>query len=278
MRRGFVSQMGMDRDAVLERAETLGFEFVELLMDGEDARGNVEDAFVDRLAAAPVDVLVHLPWGGFDLGSPHEHVRAGAVREYEAYLDLLGRFDAEKAVIHGSASAWRAAWPDEIARDRLFESLRHLDGYAADRGVELAVENVPGGALPTPAFDELLAATDANLTLDTGHARIDGLDDGEIVSFVSEHRDRITHVHCNDVRGASDEHLPFGAGFVDFEAILGALAGREPAATLSLEVYTLDWEYIETSRRRLDAVLAAIGERDGTNGVAGSDGSGGASR
>ncbi|MFB6192484.1 MAG: sugar phosphate isomerase/epimerase family protein [Haloarculaceae archaeon] len=279
MRRGFVSQLGMDRDAVLQRAEALGFEFVELLMDGDDDRAGVDEAFVDRLRGAPVDVLVHLPWSGFDIGSPHEHVREGAVREYEAYLDLIERFDAEKAVIHGSTGAWRAAWPDGIARERLFESLRHLDGYAADRGIELAVENVPGGALPTTGFDELLSATDANVTLDTGHARIDGLDDDGIVALVEDHRDRITHVHLNDVRGASDEHLPFGAGFVDFEAILGALADREPAPTLSLEVYTLDWGYVETSKRRLDAVLDAVAGgtygADGADGADGPDGRGG---
>lgn len=274
MRRGFVSQLGMDRDAVLRRAEGLGFEFVELLMDGDDARANVDDAVVDRLRGAPVDVLVHLPWSGFDIGSPHEHVREGAVREYEAYLDLIERFDAEKAVIHASSGAWRAAWPDDRARERLFASLRHLDGYAADRGVELAVENVPGGACSTEDFEELLTATDANVTLDTGHARIDGLDDDGIVAFVEDHRDRIAHVHCNDVRGASDEHLPLGAGFLDFEAILGALAGREPAPTLSIEAYTLDWGYVETSKRRLDAVLDTVaGGTDGGDGTGGADGS-----
>ena len=275
MRTGFVTQMGMTREEVLERAAALDVEFVELLMDGEDARANVDDAFVDRLAAAPVDVLVHLPWGGFDVASPHEHVRAGAIREYEAYLDLLERFDAEKAVLHASSGAWRAAWPDEGARERLFASIRHLDGYAADCGVELAVENVPGGACSTNDFDELLSATDANVTLDTGHARIDDRDDDGIVAFVKDHRDRITHVHLNDVRGPSDEHLPFGAGFLDFEAIIGALAGREPAPTLSLEVYTLDWGYLETSKRRLDAVLEAVtGERDGTGDSDGSNATG----
>lgn len=275
MRTGFVSQMGMTRDAVLERAAALDFAFVEIMMDGENARGNVDDAFVDRLAAAPVDVLVHLPFGGFDVASPHEHVRAGAIREYEAYLDLIERFDAEKAVLHASSGAWRAAWPDEVARERLFASIRHLDGYAADRAVELAVENVPGGACSTNEFDELLAATEANVTLDTGHARIDDRDSDGIVAFVEDHRDRITHVHCNDVRRGSDEHLPFGAGFLDFEAILGALAGRDPAPTLSLEVYTLDWGYVETSKRRLDAVLEAIDDEDGPDGSGGADGAAG---
>jgi sugar phosphate isomerase/epimerase len=92
------------------------------------------------------------------------------------------------------------------------------------------------------------------MTLDTGHARVSGLDSAEIASFVGEHADRISHFHLNDTRGPSDEHLPFGAGTIDFEVIFDALPD-DWEGTMSLEVFTLDFDYIGASKERLDALL-----------------------
>lgn len=258
MQTGFVSQLGMDRSVVLDRAVAMGCDYVELMLEGANARNQLDAEAVDELQGAPVDLLVHLPFRGFDLGSPHEHIRSGTLREYEATLDLIEQFGAQKAVIHGESSAWAPAWPATQTRERIFDSLRQLNESARARGVELAVENIPGGALSTNEFGEFFAQTGANATFDTGHARIDGLANEDLVAFAEAHRDRITHLHLNDVRNPQDEHLPFGAGMVDFESLLTVLANRTPPPTLSLEVFTLDWEYLEMSKRRLDEVLGRI--------------------
>lgn len=261
MQTGFVSQLGMDRSVLLDQAVAMECDYVELMLEGANARSQLDAEAVDELRGAPVDLLVHLPFRGFDLGSPHAHVRSGTLREYEATLELIEQFGARKAVIHGESSAWAPAWPATQTRERIFESLRQLNESATDHGVELAVENIPGGVLSTNEFGEFFAQTRANATLDTGHARIDGLGNDELVAFAEAHRDRITHLHLNDVRNPQDEHLPFGAGSVDFESLLTVLSQRHPAPTLSLEVFTHDWEYLETSKRRLEEVLAQI---DGT--------------
>lgn len=256
-RRGFVTQLGMDHAEAVEFAGAEGFDFVELMLDGAGDHRRLADRGdeVRRwVADADVDLLVHLPFGSVDLGTPLSHVREGSITELVAAVETAAELGAEKAVCHASTGAWRPAWDDADVREALFDSVRRLDERGRELGVEVCVENVPRGVFTTHDFPALFDATDASMTLDTGHARMDGRDSGGIASFVDDHADRISHVHLNDTRGPSDEHLPFGAGTLDFEAILGAFPD-DWEGTLSLEVYTLEYDYVAASREHLDALL-----------------------
>ncbi|WP_254663382.1 sugar phosphate isomerase/epimerase [Haladaptatus sp. W1] len=163
-------------------------------------------------------------------------------------------FGATKGVVHASSSAWKPACDAEEIGSNVVESVNALDEFARERDFELCVENIPDGWFSVHDFDGLFAETDASMTLDTGHARMDGLDSGDIAAFVERHGDRISHFHLNDTRRAKDEHLPFGAGTLDFRAIFDALPD-DWEGTLSLEVFTLDYGYIETSKAYLDELL-----------------------
>lgn len=258
VRTGFVTQLEMDHLEAIEAATEYGFNFVELMMDGRGERRTLAER-ADEIAAdlddGGLDLLVHLPFGGIDLGSPFEHVREGAVQETRAHVNLAAEMGAEKAVVHPDSAAWSPAWETDDLHAAVVESVRELDAHAADRGVELCAENIPRSVMRTHEFPTLFDETDVSMTLDTGHARMDGRDSAGIASFVERYGDRIRHFHLNDTRQASDEHLPFGAGNIDFRRIFDALpAGWD--GTLSLEVFTNDYGYIETSKRRLDAVLA----------------------
>jgi sugar phosphate isomerase/epimerase len=55
---------------------------------------------------------------------------------------------------------------------------------------------------------------------------------------------------------ADDEHLPFGSGTIDFDRIFDSLRDADWTGTLSLEVFTLDYDYVATSLDRLDRALA----------------------
>jgi sugar phosphate isomerase/epimerase len=252
---GFVTQQGMDHGEALAAAGHYGFDFVELMMDGAGSASRLDrETIREGLDAEGLDLLVHLPFGGFDLGSPHDPVREAAVDGLRMHLDLASDLGARKAVVHPDSHAWGAAWDQSTIRDRVVDSIGTLDAYAADRRVELCAENIPHSAFRTHEFDRLLEATEASMTLDTGHARIDGRDAGGIASFVEDHADRISHVHLNDTRGTRDEHLPFGAGTIDFDRVFGSFP-PDWDGTLSLEVYTLNYHYVGTSKRRLDELF-----------------------
>ncbi|SEO98424.1 Sugar phosphate isomerase/epimerase [Halogranum amylolyticum] len=254
---GFVTQMGMSHETVFEVAADHGFDFVEVMMDGADERTRLaarSDEFRSSLTTHDLDLLVHLPFGGVDLGSPFEHVRAGSVRELAAAVDTAATLGAEKAVVHPTTGAWSPAWDARGLRENVVDSLRTLDEHASEAGVELCAENVPRSVFRTHEFSELLRETDVSMTLDTGHARMDGRDSAGIAAFAERFGDRIGHLHLNDTRQAKDEHLPFGAGDIDFPAVFDAL-GDDWTGTLSLEVFTHDVDYLGVSKRRLAALL-----------------------
>jgi sugar phosphate isomerase/epimerase len=253
---GFVTQQGMDRREAIERGGDLGFDYVELMMDGPSERSRLDDASGEVRTAlddAGLDLAVHLPFGGIDIGSPFDHLREGSIREIEAALDVAADLGAEKAVLHASTNAWRAAWDPADLRPILAESIRRLDAAGREEGVEICVENIARGAISTRDFPDLLEATDARMTLDTGHARVDGYDSEGTARFAADHADRISHLHLNDTRRPRDEHLPFGSGTIDFARIFDGLGDWR--GTLSLEVFTLDFDYVATSKERLDALL-----------------------
>lgn len=256
VRRGFVTQVGMDYREAFERAEAFGLDFVEVMMDGAHERTRLAgetDRVAERADDHGIDLVVHLPFA-LDIASPFEHVREGAVRELRAAIETAVDCGAEKGVVHAGTSAWPPAWEHDELHEHLFVSVRELDGFARGRDFEVCVENLPGEFFPAGSFPRLFAGTDASMTLDTGHARMNGFGSAEMATFLDTHRDRVSHLHLNDTRRAKDEHLPFGAGTIDFERVLEPL-GENWSGTLSLEVFTLDWRYVETSVRRLDELF-----------------------
>ncbi|MDY6769907.1 MAG: sugar phosphate isomerase/epimerase family protein [Candidatus Nanohaloarchaea archaeon] len=256
IRKGFVTQTGMDLDEAIRRADEYGFDFVEVMMDGATHRGALEadaDTLRDALDDAGVALMVHLPFS-VDIGSPHEHVRHGSEEELRSCIETAASLGAEKAVMHASSEAWSAAWDDEDIRDRILQGVRELDGAAVDHGVEVCVENIPGGFFTIDDFPQLFRETEAAMCLDTGHARIDGLDGDDLGDFAAAHRDRISHVHVNDTRLDEDDHVPFGAGNYDFEPLFDELRDGW-TGTLSLEVFTPTWDYIAVSKEQLDQLI-----------------------
>jgi sugar phosphate isomerase/epimerase len=259
VRTGFVTQRWMDRERALAWAGDHGFDYVEILMDGDDCREQLEPAAPDVRAAAErmeLDLAVHLPFP-MDIGSPHEHAREGALREQEACLALAGELGAEKAVLHPESGAWSAAWSHEQVRPHVDDAVRRLTTYGADRGVEICAENLFDKPYTIHEMDRLLERTDVSMTLDTGHARVEGADEEAVASFLETWGDRVSHVHLNDTRRPYDEHLPFGAGDIDFRTELGAL-GEDWTGTLSLEVFTPNFDFLAISKERLDDLLASL--------------------
>jgi sugar phosphate isomerase/epimerase len=254
IRRGFVTQVGMGYEKAFGRADAFGLDFVELMMDGDHERTRLDAAAVrDSAAESDIDLAVHLPFA-LDIASPFEHVREGALRELLVAIETAANCGAEKGVVHASTSAWSPAWGHADLREYLLDSVRELDEFADEHDFEICVENIPGEFFPAERFPRLFDETGASMTFDTGHARMNGMDSGEMADFLDANGERVSHLHLNDTRRPADEHLPFGAGTLDFETILEPLQ-QNWTGTLSIEAFTLDWGYIETSVERLDALL-----------------------
>ena len=258
VRTGYVTQTHTGvvpwRDAVSEGAR-IGFDHVELYMDGATERTTLDPEAVGSLVEEEgLDLLVHLPFADLDIGTPRDRIREAALDEHRACIDAAEAMDAEKAVLHASSHASPPEWTFDEIQPHLLRSVRELDDYAADCGVEICVENLPSVRFTVHDFETVFAETDASMTFDTGHARVDGMDADDMAGFLDEHSDRVSHVHVNDARGPRDEHVPTGSGTTDFETALEPL--REGwTGTVSAEVYTFDFDYLELSAEKLRGYL-----------------------
>jgi sugar phosphate isomerase/epimerase len=253
---GFVTSVASALEPQLRFAGEGEFDYVEVLMDGPHTHERLASkaATIEQsLDEHGLDLLVHLPFPT-DIGSPYEPVRTGAVDTQQTCLNVAAELGAEKAVLHPESSAWSVAWDDAELREYIDGSVADLTAYGAARNVEICAENIFESPYTIEHIDELLAATNASLTLDTGHARVTGYDATETAAFVADHADRISHVHLNDTRRPADEHLPFGAGNLDFEPIFDAFPS-DWCGTLSLEVGTQALDYLRESRSQLGQFL-----------------------
>lgn len=125
-----------------------------------------------------------------------------------------------------------------LAPDALVCAIERVNDAVArcrDRGVGVVFHHHAATYFETlPETEALLAATDVGICFDTGHAAVGGTDPVELARLCGR---RIEHVHLKDVDGellgrvqrgelgleeAWDDGLfcPFGAGIVDFRAVL----------------------------------------------------------
>jgi sugar phosphate isomerase/epimerase len=238
-------------------ADEQDLDFVELLMEGRGAPTTLEAEREELLDAMPtgLDVVMHLPFGGVDVGSPLSAVRAGARDQLRDAIDLTAAFGGTKAVYHADTFVRPEVWDDAAVWPHVVESVAQLHRYGRDAGVTVCVENVPGPFVSIEEFPALLAATSAPITVDTGHAAVSGLDDDALAAFLADHGDRVGHLHLNDVRGATDEHLPVGMGDTDFAALFDALPA-DWSGTATVEAMIADEEAVALGVQRLRSLLA----------------------
>lgn len=250
---------GPPTDAV-HAANDLSVDFVELTMNDYPPSRLREEAgrIMDAADEAGVDLVVHLPHGGEDhmVGSSDDDTRDRSIAQFQTSLEAAASIGATKAVIHVDAAAHRLLLEVD-RRDELVRVVNDLATDAARHGIDLCVENMRGMNRRRLCPDDvarLARETAGSMTLDTGHARTVGYSDRDIVDFLDRHGDVVSHVHLNDTRGSTDDHLPFGAGTTDFRSLFAALPDAW-SGTFALEVNVPTYDYVAVSVDRLTSVL-----------------------
>lgn len=264
VRTGYLPAPGLDYERGARYAERFDLDFVEVYAEGDPWRDGVvadPESAREYREEYDLDLLAHLPFP-LDVGSPIPEVREGALEALDRYVAEAAARGVEKGTLHLSVVSARAANEDDAdALPRLIDAADEAATIGRDHGVEVCVENLFGHVAGMETLERVLDETDASMTLDTGHAILDGWTEAEIAEFVADHPDRVSHVHCNDNRatnpnvGDHDEHLPFGTGTVDFETILEPLETTDWEPTLSMEILTWDERNVGESARRLREIV-----------------------
>lgn len=229
------------------RLERFGYEAIELV--GEPDRYSTDE--IDRLSSQHgIAVTSVLGWciagiPGRDMATPDEGERAAALEYGRACVDLAAAVGASYLIVI-PAPAGRTA-PVGDPRDQLsyekayqrewdnaVDSVRQTAAYAADRGVELAVEPINRyesflvtNLEQTFRFIEDVAADNVHVHLDTFHMNLEEPDPAEAVSRAGE---QLVNMHLAD----SNREAP-GRGHMDFAGILDALRQLDYQGVLMLE-------------------------------------------
>ena len=230
-------------------ASPAAFDFVELGVGaGSLPPESIDPERLDR-ALAGRDLLVHLPYSQL-LASYAPEVNDAIVAYQRRLLEATGSLGAEKAGINATS----ADRDDVEFRDVAAEQLRRVADAGREAGVEVVVENVGHHhrGLQLSVLGEIARETDTPVCFDVGHAYMEG-DNAAIRRFLRRHADRVSHLHCHDVRRRGDTHVPVGAGEVDYDLVSAELDGFD--GTVALEVFTDDDALLRDSAERVAGYL-----------------------
>ena len=253
---------------LLEEVESLGnmgFDYLEVAMDPPQGHhrviGAIEKDFIKALERSKLSVVCHLPTflSSADLT---ESLRSASLDEVFASLELAARLQTLKVVLHPGHAAGLGRFVMEKVKENGLKSLDAIVAKAHELGLCLCLENMfPRGhwlVRPEDFRDVLDSFPSLYLTLDTGHAHMADPKDNLALEFVKNFSHRIGHVHASDNFGVEDNHLPIGAGTIDFLPLVRALKSKGYNDTITLEVFSRDRDYVKISRQKMEEMFLGV--------------------
>jgi sugar phosphate isomerase/epimerase len=240
----------------IEWIAAMGLGFIDLTLEPPLAASWKVDPVVIRrtLERHGLGVVGHTAFY-LPIASGIEEIRRASLQELRRCVDVFAALGAR----------WMNVHPDRHApmHDRGFfigkniETLRELLPDAAERGVGLMVENLPGDFNTAREMGELLEPLpDLGLHLDVGHANLLVVQ-STVEDLLSAYAGRLRHVHLHDNKGGSaDLHLPLGTGTVDVRQAVRLLKSHRYDGTITLEVFTPDPHHLAYSRDLLQRIWA----------------------
>lgn len=248
----------------LEEVGAMGFDYVELTMDPPEATPQKilaqKRSIKEILDRYRLGILGHLPtfvWTS-DL---YESLRKVSLQENFNALETGAELGIQKMVLHPGFITGLGKLLLDRAKGYALESIEAILKRSNQLGLTLCLENMFPQAhfFSQPAeFQSVFEAfPESRLALDIGHANLGG-GRNKSSEFIQRYGYRIAHVHANDNFGKEDNHLPIGAGIIDFERILKELKDAQYHDTMTLEVFSRDRDYLKISKEKIKRMWEAL--------------------
>ena len=246
----------------VEALGALGFDYLEMTMDAPFAQHSVVSEQKTELGRVlkrfGMDLVCHLPTF-VSTADLTDAIREASIQETLKSMQTAAELGAEKTVLHPSFIHGLGPMLPDLARQHSMVAMDRLLQEAERLQLRVCVENMFPRSFSLVRPEDFDAVFDrfpnASLTLDTGHAHIEGGTE-RILAFIKRFPGRIGHVHASDNRGHNDDHLPMGAGTIDFGKVVKALKEIGYDETITLEVFTTDREYLLISRNKLERMFS----------------------
>jgi sugar phosphate isomerase/epimerase len=249
----------------LEAISELGFDYLELTMDPPQAHYSIIRQQKKRLLKAldrkKMELVCHLPSFVYTADLTHG-LREASLNEVIKSLEVAAELGCLKAVLHPSYIMGLGIFVMDQSREYALESLNAIMEKADQLDLLLCLENLfpkVHSLMEPEDFAEIFVKfPNLKMTLDTGHAHIQDPEGKRAIKFIERFPDKIEHIHVSDNLGEEDNHLPVGAGTVNFHGIVKALKGIGYNDTITLEVFSKDRDYLKISRNKIAAMFATL--------------------
>jgi sugar phosphate isomerase/epimerase len=242
----------------------LGFDYLELAMDPPEAHWETlrqeRGAIREALDHYGMGLVCHLPTfvHTADLTAS---IREASRHEVDQALIVASELGAEKVVLHPSFVGGLGRSVPDLVRRYALESLDAIARQATAWGSRICLENLFDRLTPFSTIQEFEAIFERwpqlAMTIDVGHAFIDGRGMAHVLDLIRVFGDRLGHVHISDNLGRRDDHLAVGDGDINFRVLISALQRIAYDDTITLEIFTEDRFDLVRSREALQALMGS---------------------
>jgi sugar phosphate isomerase/epimerase len=239
-------KLGIMNDPRLDLLEEIkwvaenGFDYIDLTIEPLRAYEVDVDHIWSALKAFNLDAIGHTnPF----LPSifPIQSIRNVCLDEFKKYIDIFARLGINDAPFLSDE--------DKIKANISF--LRKITRLCKPRGITLMFENYIAPFDSPKVFERILREVpELKIHLDVGHCNINQ-PENLTGAFFRKFGSKIVHVHLSDNKGKNDDHLPLGCGNIDWEEIIRIMKRYSFDASITLEVFSRDRDYLLLSRDKL---------------------------
>ena len=246
----------------LKDIAALGFDYLELTLDPPRAHyatiRQEMNSILSILASQSMDIICHLPTF-VSTADLTDSIREASLLEMFNSLEVAAELGSRKVVLHPGHISGLGVYVEEIALAHANNSLTAIIDHAQTLGLSVCLENMfPKCRFfikPADFVEMLQRFPDLKLTLDTGHANIGNPGGRRILEFIEKFGHRIGHLHVSDNFGERDDHIPLGAGNIDFVKIVSELKQCGYDDTATFEIFSENRRELKNSRDRFDRIF-----------------------
>ncbi|MEM3563949.1 MAG: sugar phosphate isomerase/epimerase family protein [Candidatus Jordarchaeaceae archaeon] len=215
---------------------------------------------LDTFSTYNLERLAHTPTF-VDICNFYDGLREASVQETIKAINAARELEVRILTVHPGFRF--PLLPKEKAYQNTVQSLSKLLEKAEEYDMILGIENLPSGFFPSSdhftrvkEFEDLfnqLASDRLSFILDISHAYLRGSDPPQ--EFINRLYNRVAHIHVSDNLGERDDHLPLGAGRTNYKAPLEELAKKGYNKTITLEVFSIDRDYLILSKDKVKKIF-----------------------
>jgi len=230
------------------RLEGAGFQGWEIIGEGQQ---KVEGEFRERVKeiyeTTNLVLSLHAPLSDINIASVNEGIWEESIRQIKESIENTYEFVENICVVHPGILSPLSIHMPEKAIQKAIAGLTALCEFAAERGLRIAVENLPSINMMLGRYpDELIQIVRGvnmdilGICLDVAHANTTRTLD-EFLNICDKAEDiDIIHLHASDNFGADDLHLPLGKGNLDWKKVLNGINDYGYEGLMVMELYTIE--------------------------------------